>query len=110
AAENLRQSRGDLALGLGEIAVARRHRKSVGLAHGRHAEDLDRQIEIARQAADHLELLEILLAETGDIGLDLMEELGDDGGDAFEMTGPRRAIEMVREPGDLDLRREPFRI
>ena len=38
------------------------------------------------------ELLEILLAEQRDIGPDRQQQLGDDGGDAVEMAGPRLAF------------------
>jgi hypothetical protein len=59
----------------------------------RRAQYLDREIEIARHAADDRELLEILLAEDCDIGLHLIEQLGDDGRDAVEMAGPCGAVQ-----------------
>ena len=45
------------------------------------------QVEISRQTPDNHPLLKVLLPEYGDIGLDDIEELQDDGRDAVEMTG-----------------------
>ena len=45
-----------------------------------------------------MKLLEILLAEEGEVGAGLQEQLGDDGGDAVEMAGPERAAKTLASP------------
>ena len=69
---------------------------AVGLAHDRHADDLDAEVEIAHHAADDGELLEVLLAEHGDVRLDGVEQLGDHRGDAAEVARPRAPAEPAR--------------
>ena len=59
---------GDAALVRRQVAVARGEREAVGLAHRRRAEDLHRQVEVARHALDHQQLLVVLLAEDRDVG------------------------------------------
>ena len=60
--------------------------------------------------ADHRELLEILLAEHGDVGPHRQQQLGDDRRDAVEMAGPRLAFPALRHAGDMDRGREAGRI
>ena len=50
-----------------EQPVAARQRQAVGLAHRRHADDLDAEVEVGGHAADHRELLAVLLAEDRDV-------------------------------------------
>ena len=81
------------------------------LAHDRRTDDFDRQGEIGDEAADDLQLLEILLAEDRDIGQRGDQELGDHGRDTLEMRRP----ETVFESGDggtgqRDRRRKARRI
>ena len=45
------QRRRALALRRAQVGVARAHREPVGLAHGRHDLDLDREVEVARPSA-----------------------------------------------------------
>ena len=45
--------------------LATRQRQAVGLAHRRHAHDLDAEVEVGGHATDHRELLPVLLAEDG---------------------------------------------
>ena len=68
----------------GQVAVARRHGEAIDLTHGWHTDDFDRNVEVFGHAGDDLQLLVVLLAEHGEIGTGLDEELGDDGGDAIE--------------------------
>ena len=73
------------------------------------ASTLTGHVEVADHAADDRELLGVLLAEIGDVGLDGVEELGDDGGDAAEVLGAalrRVALEDLGEALDLDPGRE----
>ena len=96
-----------------QVGVARAHRQPVGLAHGRQPLDPDGDVEVADHAPDHRQLLGVLLAEVGDLGLDRVEELGDDGGDAAEVPGaaPRRvAVEHLGQALDLDRGREALGI
>ena len=72
----------------GEVDVARRHGEPVGVAQRRTADDARSNIEIARQSADDEKLLIILLAEQGDIGLDLIEQLAHHRRHPVEMTRP----------------------
>ena len=65
--------------------------EAVGVALGRHADDLHGKLEVADHLADYRELLIILLAEQGEIGLHLIEQPGDDGRDAVEMAEIGRA-------------------
>jgi len=44
-----------------------------------------------------MKLLKILLAEEGEIGSGLKEELGDDSGHAIEMAGPERAAKSFAD-------------
>jgi len=65
--------------------------EAVALAHGLRADHLDAEIEIPRHPRHHLELLEILLAEQGDIRPALREQLADDGGDPPKNCGRKRS-------------------
>jgi hypothetical protein len=55
-------------------------------------------------ARHHLQLLPVLLAEGGDIGAGLQEQLGADGRDAAEMAGSRIAFPAGGGAGHLDHR------
>ena len=85
-----------------EIDVATRHREPVRLAHDRRADDLDVEQQVAGQAANHLELLEVLLAEDRDVGPRGDEELRHHGRDAAEEMRPRAAAERLAEFAHLD--------
>ena len=56
----------------------------------------------AHHAADHQELLVVLLAEHGDVRQRLQQQLGDDGGDAGEEAGAVLALQHVAERRDRD--------
>jgi len=99
--------RRDGALFACQVRVARAHGETVGLAHGRDAGDLDRQVEVAHHAPDQRELLCVLLTEEGDVGPDDVEELHDHG--AAEMPGPGPAAEPVLEVPDFHIRFIPGR-
>ena len=68
------------------------------------------QVEIARHGADHCQLLPVLLAETGDIGADLIEQFAHDRGDPVEMAGTVRAAKARTHPADRDRAGETVRI
>ena len=56
------------------------------------------QIKIARHAADNRELLPILLAEEGQIGLHLIEQFEHHSCHAIEMAGPRGPAQSAADP------------
>lgn len=65
-------------------------------------DDVHAQIEVSDQPANDGELLVVLLAEDGEVGLQQAEEAGDDGGDAVEVPGAGGAAEARGEPLDVD--------
>src|SRR5262249_29155123 len=69
------------------------------------ADDLNWHAEVHHHASDDGELLEVLLAEDRDIGLDDVEELRDDRAHALEVTRAELTIEDARESRHLDARR-----
>jgi hypothetical protein len=73
-------------------------------------DDKASDVEVARHAPDHLQLLVVLLAEHRDIGQALQEQLGHHRGDTVEMARPRPAAEAVGEARHRHLGREPVRI
>src|SRR5690606_28194044 len=76
----------------------------------RTADDGDRNVQIPRHAANHMKLLEILLAEKREIGSGLQEQFGDDGGDAIEMTRPKRAAQALADAADRNRGGKTLRI
>ena len=68
------------------------------LANDRSADDLDVESEIANHAADHAQLLVVLLAEDGEVGLRGEQEFRDDRRDRAEMARTRSPAER---PGGL---------
>ena len=98
------------AFGGVEIAVAGGHGETVALAHRRTADDFDRQVEVARQSSDDLQLLVVLFAEIGAIGQAGEEELGDHRRHAVEMAGAERAAKPAGQLRNMDGRQAGFRI
>ena len=98
-------SRRQHALLRGEILIARAHREPVGLAHRGCADDLHAQAQVRDHAANHGELLEVLLAEDRHVGIDDVEQLGHHGGDALEMAGTELTTENAGDPRHFDARR-----
>ena len=68
----------------------------------------DRQV--ACHPPDDHDLLRVLLPEVGVLGADQVEQDGDDGRDAVEMTRPGGALERARDRPDADDRVEAGRI
>src|SRR5262249_11335792 len=89
-------TRRDTPRGL-QARVPARHREAVGLADGRRPDDVDPEVEIAGHAPDHRELLEVLLAEDGDVRTHEVKELAHDRRDAAEVTGAMRTTEVAGE-------------
>jgi hypothetical protein len=82
-------------LGGAQVAVARRQREAVGGADGFTGDDLDGQRQLAHHVGEHHQLLVVLLAEQGHLGLDDVEQLQHHRGHAAEMAGPHGALEDV---------------
>ncbi len=89
-----------------EETVAAGERQAVGLPGRLHAQDLHGEVQIAHHAADQRQLLGVLLPEQRDVGAGEVQQLGDDGEHAVEVTGPGRAFQALahRARGDPDLR------
>src|SRR4029078_3579553 len=66
--------------------------------------------EIAVETANHLELLVVLLAKVGTGWSDEIEQDGDDGGDALEMTGAPHPFPLLGETPHRHRRGESRRI
>ncbi len=69
---------------LRQIGVARRQGQTPAVPFGRCADDLDRQVQVPHEPANDHQLLIILLAENGEVGLNLIEQFGHDQSDAAE--------------------------
>ena len=78
-----------------------REGQAPGLSHGGHHHQFHGQVEILHQAPDHHGLLEVLLAEEGQVRLDHVEELGHHRGHAPEMPGPELAAEGFPGPSGI---------
>ena len=87
-----------------EEAVAGTHRQPVVFTHRRRSHDLQRQAQIPRHAADHDDLLIVLLPEHREVGLNHVEQLGHDGRHANEMSGPELPAQDGRQSGHLHAR------
>ena len=66
--------------------------------------------QVADHPPDHGELLEILLAEQGDIRPDGQQKLRDDGRDALEVPGPSLPLPAIRHAAHAHGRGEPLRV
>ena len=67
-------------------------------------DDLDGIAQVGGHAPDDEQLLGVLLAEVRAISPDEVEQDGDDGGDAIEVSGPGRALERQRDRPHPDRR------
>ena len=76
-----------------QVAVAARHRETVGLTHRRHDFDVQWKIEIGDHLAQQDRLLRILLPEKQHVGTHDVEQLGDDRRYAAKVPRPLRAFE-----------------
>lgn len=73
--------------------------EAVGIADGGADDESNGEVEVGDHAAKDDGLLGVLLAEEGEVGLDDVEEFGDDGADRFEVSGAKRAAKGVGEGG-----------
>ncbi|KAI9163818.1 Glycerol-3-phosphate acyltransferase [Paramyrothecium foliicola] len=92
-AEGAVEDGGDAAPARAEVDVAGAEGDAVVVAAGGADDDVGGQYEVLDHAADDDGLLHVLLAEVDTLGLDNVEELHADGGDAAEEGGPARALE-----------------
>src|SRR6266542_3813312 len=89
-----------------EIGVSRGEGEAIRLSDRVAGFDRDREIQIARHPPDHGDLLQVFLAKKSEVGLNLEEELSDDGGHSSKVAGPRGALPAFADAGDLDRRGE----
>ncbi len=87
---------------VGQIGVARREGETVGIALGRHPDDLDGESLVPNHLPDDGELLEILLSEQGDVGADLVEQPRHHRRHAVEMARAGGAVETLAEASGAD--------
>src|SRR4029077_19627050 len=90
--ERGRKSGGDLPVIGRQVRVAGGESEPVGLPDRFTRLDPDREVEIADHAADDGDLLEVLHSEEGGVGLDLVEEPGDDRRDSAKVAGTDSAF------------------
>lgn len=87
-----------------KVTIAGTHGEAIRFSNRVDAMQGDGQIEVANEAADDGELLEVLFAKDGIVRLKEIEELRYDGADAIEMARPTGTAELCGEAGldDLD--------
>ena len=100
--EGLPENGCSLALVRGQVDVTAADGEAIRLADGGDAYDFEREFQVPGHATDDDELLGVLLAEIGAIGLDDVKELGDDGGDADEVAGSRGPFVEVGDGAGID--------
>src|SRR5439155_21189139 len=93
-----------------QVDVAAAKGEAVGIADDGTADDLDVEEQVARQASDDLQLLEVLLAEIGPVRHGHAQQLGDHRGDAAEVPRPAGALPAVLQTFDFDERRRIRRV
>ncbi|MCZ7588060.1 MAG: hypothetical protein M5U27_04200 [Gaiella sp.] len=108
--EGARKREGTGALRGGQADVPRRQREPVGVAHRGHDGELELEVQVGDHAAQHLDLLRILLAVEREVGPDGVEELEADRRDAAKVPRAVLALEHCPEPGHVDPRLVPRRV
>jgi hypothetical protein len=88
---------------LREILVAAAHGQPIGLTDRGAGDDLNGKVKVMDHAIENDELLYVLLPEVDAVGLNDVEELGDHGTDAAEMSAaPGHAAEPLGEAAHED--------
>src|SRR5438093_11930585 len=108
--EDARDRGGEPAFLRREVRVARGHREAVGLADRVADHESDRKVEVPDHPSHDRDLLEVFAAEDGDVGSDLVKELGDDRRHPAEVTGSRAPLAVFRHTAHVDGGREPGRV
>src|SRR5205085_10537416 len=108
--ERTRERERALALLAREPRVPRREREPIRVANGGDGADLDLEVEVEDEAAEHLELLRVLLPEVRALRSDDVEELATDCCNPSEVRRADGALEDRAELLDLDPRLEPGRV
>ena len=85
-----------------KFAISRGKGEPVGFADGRAADNFDRKVQIADQAINEGELLEVFFAKNGTVGLEDVEQFQDDGENAVKMPGAGGSAEVFGEAGFRD--------
>ena len=85
-----------------QVDVAAADGEAIRFSDGGYADDFEGEVEVPGHASDDNQLLGVLLAEIGAVGLDDVEELGNNGGDADEVAGPRGAFVEIGDGAGVD--------
>ena len=96
------QRRGLGPLGRAQVGVAAGQGQPVGVPHGGAADHPDVDGQVGHHAADHGELLEVLLAEIGRAPPDYPEQLGHHRGHALHVAGAGRPLQRLAQAGHRD--------
>lgn len=83
-----------------EPPVPRRQREATRIANGLDRDDLDREVELGHQPADHEQLLKILLAEVGTSGSRHREQLRHNGRDTVEVARTHGTLQPLGDAPD----------
>src|SRR5207302_9959076 len=108
--ERALQDHGSSPLSTVQVEVPAGHREAVGLANDVASDHGDGEVQGARKPLDDDKLLRVLAAEIRPAGSGDVEELGDDGGDTVEVTGPCAAAQLAADLADRDPERIRVRI
>src|SRR5205807_3365263 len=100
--ERALQDEAGTPLGRVQVHVPAGHREAAGLADDLAADDGDREVQRARKPLDDDELLGVFAAEVRAAGTGDVEQLGDHGRDAVEVTRSRAAAELRSDLSDGD--------
>ena len=76
-----------------QVRVPAGHRQPVEFPHGGADDDFDEEVQVPHHLFDDGDLLGVFLSKVGFLRLDGVEEFGNDGGHAAEMTGAHGSLE-----------------
>ncbi len=96
------------AFGIIKIDITRRQGEAIIIALGRHTDNLHRQVKVSNEAANHGQLLIILLTKIGGVRHNLLKKLGNDRRDAIKMARPRQAVEPLTDASHRDIGGKAF--
>ena len=75
------------------LVSAGTERQAIGFAYSRHRDDADSELQIMYEAPDDNQLLCVLLPKVGQVGPHDGKQLGNDCGDAHEVTRPPLSLQ-----------------
>ena len=83
----------------GKLAIAGGEGEAVGFPNGGMTDDFNGDIEIPNHASNEGELLEVFVTEDGEVRLEDVEKLEDNGEDTIEVTGAGGSAKVFGEEG-----------